>query len=329
MEILEAPYFDGYEAYPRDFVNWMNGMERFFEQANFADNIKVRYAKSKLIGKAQRFWENLERFRYMDYEPAITVWEDMKEKLCDEYLSPYYRAKYLPQSQCGTFQVEANAMNPHPHPISCPQCTFEQSTKELSTRKVTELTVKPMKEIQDRIAQMKQMKTQPDSIGKPRIIDHNELIDAPIKDNIDGDILVVENPPATPKPNVDIDVHTSTSVALTSMQGNESIEEQQGEKMAPKESIMLEGAHDVKVEVVECASNQPFTVLEDLHPGEVEEVKTTELPMVHKVHEEIILIPHIDFVIPNEFDVVEFKVFLFPMLPKSGADSRSTLGADS
>ena len=28
------------------------------------------------------------------------------------------------------------------------------------------------------------------------------------------------------------------------------------------------------------------------------------------------MIPHIDFVISNEFDVVEFKVFLFPMLPK-------------
>ena len=38
--------------------------------------------------------------------------------------------------------------------------------------------------------------------------------------------------------------------------------------------------------------------------------------MVHKVQEEIILIPHIDFVIPNEFDVVEFKVFLFSVLPK-------------
>ena len=140
-----------------------------------------------------------------------------------------------------------------------------------------------MKDVQDMIAQMKQMKTQTNSIEKPRIIDHNELIAAPIEDNIDGDILVVENPLATPKPNIDTDVHASTSVALTCVQGNESIKEQQGEKMVPKESIMLEGAHDVKVEVVECASNQPSTVLENLHLGEVEEVKTTVLPMVHKV----------------------------------------------
>ena len=193
-------------------------MEQFFEQANFANNKKVRYAKLKLIDKTQRFWKNLEYFHYMNYEPAISVWEDMKEKFCDEYLSPYYQTNYLPQSQCGTFQVETNTMNHHP--ISCPQCTFGQSIKELK-----ELSVKLVKDVHDMIAQMKQMKTQTDSIGKPRIIDH-ELITAPIEDNIDGDILVVENPPATPKPNIDTNVHASTSVALTCVQGNESIKEQ-------------------------------------------------------------------------------------------------------
>ena len=72
--------------------------------------------------------------------------------------------------------------------------------------------------------------------------------------------------------------------------------------MAPTQKLpsKLEGAHDVKVEVVERASDQPSTVLEDLHLGEVKEVKTTVLPMVHKVQEEIILIPYIDFVIPND-----------------------------
>ena len=107
-----------------------------------------------------------------------------------------------------------------------------------------------MKDIQDMIAKREQMKTQPDSVGKPRIIDYNELIATPIEDNIDGDILVVENPLATPNPNVDTNVHALTSVALTSVQGNESIKEQQGEKMVPKESIMLEGAHDVKLKLL-------------------------------------------------------------------------------
>ena len=47
--------------------------------------------------------------------------------------------------------------------------------------------------------------------------------------------------------------------------------------------------------------------------------------MVHKVQDEIILIPHIDFVIPNEFDVVEFKIFLFPELPKVIPDLKQVL----
>ena len=44
--------------------------------------------------------------------------------------------------------------------------------------------------------------------------------------------------------------------------------------MAPTQKLpsKLEGAHDVKVEGVDGASNQPSIVLKDLHLGEVEEV---------------------------------------------------------
>ena len=63
---------------------------QFSEQENFADNIKVRYATLKLRGGAKMFWEDLEYFHYTKYEPTISVWEDMKEKLCDKYLLPYF-----------------------------------------------------------------------------------------------------------------------------------------------------------------------------------------------------------------------------------------------
>ena len=98
---------------------------------------------------------------------------------------------------------------------------------------------------------MKQMKTQTDSIRKLRIIYHNKIIAAPIEDNNDDNILVVEKPQVTPKPNVDKDVHALTSVALTCVQRNEFIEEQQGEEMISNESIMLEGAHNVILEANE------------------------------------------------------------------------------
>ena len=116
----------------------------------------------------------------------------------------------------------------------------------------------------------------------------------------------MEKPQVTPKPNVDKDIHASTSVALTCMQGNESIEEQQGEEMFSKESIMLEGVHDVILEANESAFDQPSMVHKDKQFAKVEKVDNIVLPMVQ---DKIVLTPHIDFVIPKEFDMVEFKVF--------------------
>ena len=45
----------------------------------------------------------------------------------------------------------------------------------------------------------------------------------------------------------------------------------------------------------------------------MEKVDNIVLPMVQ---DKIMLIPHIDFVILEEFDMVEFKVLLFSMLPR-------------
>ena len=124
------------------------------------------------------------------------------------------------------------------------------------------------------------------------------------------------------KPNVDIDLHASTSVALTCVQGKESIEEQQGGKMVPKESIMLEGAHDVILESNESAFDQPSMVHEDKQFAKVEKVDNIVLPMVQ---DKIMLISHIDFVISEEFDMVEFKIFLFSMLPRVILDLKQVL----
>ena len=41
------------------------------------------------------------------------------------------------------------------HPILCPERTFEQSIKELFTKELKELSIKFMKDVQDKIAQMK------------------------------------------------------------------------------------------------------------------------------------------------------------------------------
>ena len=102
MILFEPPDFDGCkDESPWIFVTWLNEMEQFFEWHNWAVNTKVRFAKMNLIGRAQVFLEELEYMRFIKQEPGITDWEDMKVKLQDEYLSPYFRAKYLPQSYYG------------------------------------------------------------------------------------------------------------------------------------------------------------------------------------------------------------------------------------
>ena len=85
---------------------------------------------------------------------------------------------------------------------------------------------------------------------------------------------------------------------------------------------MLEGAHDVILETNESAFDQPSMVHEGKRFAKVEKVDNIVLPIVQ---DKIMLIPHIDFVIPEEFDMVEFKVFLFSMLPRVIPDLKQVL----
>ena len=63
-------------------------------------------------------------------------------------------------------------------------------------------------------------------------------------------------------------------------------------------------------------------VHEDKQFAKVGKVDNIVFPMVQ---DKIVLAPHIDFVIPEEFVMVEFKVFLFSMLPKVIPDLKQVL----
>ena len=82
-----------------------------------------------------------------------------------------------------------------------------------------------------------------------------------------------------------------------------------------------EGAHDVIVEVDESAYHQPCMVHGDKQFAKVD---TMVLPMV----QDKIVIPHIDFVIPNEFTKVrECKILLVSVLPEVIPELRQALRA--
>ena len=97
------------------------------------------------------------------------------------------------------------------------------------------------------------------------------------------------------------------------------------EEKAPQGSVILEGAHDMILEVAECAINQPSVVHVDKQLYEVEKVDAIVLLIVQ---DKIVLIPHIDFVITKEFnDVIESKVSPFSVLPNMIPELRQVLRA--
>jgi hypothetical protein len=61
-------------------------MNQFFDWYNLFENRKVRFAKMKLSGLAQLYWESVEESLARKGQPPITDWVEMKTKLQEKYL---------------------------------------------------------------------------------------------------------------------------------------------------------------------------------------------------------------------------------------------------
>ena len=93
-EKIEAPTFDGCLD-PWVFTNWLRQMDKFFDYYHWVENKRVRYAKMKLIGGADLFWEDFENTLRRRYAPPITDWLEMKGVLSRNYLLSTYRKSLL------------------------------------------------------------------------------------------------------------------------------------------------------------------------------------------------------------------------------------------
>ena len=306
MVLFEAPDFDGCkDESPWIFVQWINEMEQFFEWHNWAANKKVRFAKMKLIGRAQVFWEELEYILFIKQESSITDWEDMKVKLQDEYLSPYFRAKYLPQSYYGNSQVQqGNTRYWSSQPIA-PFQENKMSIRSVSNPQPTQApssmaqALKNLEQaIQNTSTELQRINARLDSVEKSFQTKPNHL------ENVASTFVQQEELIVEPKQQEKKD-----STLLD-------------EEKVPQESEILKGAHEVKFDCDECATSQPSKVLKDTKLAKVDKIDTIVLPPIEeKTSPFDSLIPHIDFVIPNIFsDVVEHQIFLFFMLPKVNPD---------
>ena len=91
---VEAPTFDGCLD-PWVFTNWLHQMEHFFEWYNWAKNKKVRFAKMKLIGRAQLYWNEITNNLARRQEPPISDWPEMKQALSRNYLPRTYKSTLL------------------------------------------------------------------------------------------------------------------------------------------------------------------------------------------------------------------------------------------
>jgi hypothetical protein len=59
--------------------------------------MRVRFAKIKLSGTAQLYWESVEESLIRRGQPSITDWVKMKTKLEEKYLPRSYRENILDQ----------------------------------------------------------------------------------------------------------------------------------------------------------------------------------------------------------------------------------------
>ena len=70
-------------------------MDQFFGWYNLSENRRVRFAKMKLSGIAQLYWESVEESLVKRGQHLITDWVEMKIKLEEKHLPHSYRGNLL------------------------------------------------------------------------------------------------------------------------------------------------------------------------------------------------------------------------------------------
>jgi len=70
-------------------------MDQFFDWYNLSKNRRVRFAKMKLSGTAQLYWEGVEESLDRGGQPPNTNWVEMKTKLEEKCLPRSYRGNLL------------------------------------------------------------------------------------------------------------------------------------------------------------------------------------------------------------------------------------------
>ena len=95
---VDPPTFDG-SLDPRVYSDWEASMDRYFEWYEMTNFRRVRFAKMKLIGQAQTYWQNVESLLMQRHQPQVETWEEMKERLRQKYIPSTYRQRLVDRWQ--------------------------------------------------------------------------------------------------------------------------------------------------------------------------------------------------------------------------------------
>ena len=180
MVAVQPPIFYGYQDdNPWVFKFWIFAVEQFFAQVHLSnDKQKMWYAKTRVSGRALKYWNHYENLHFRRHWSLIT-WESMKEDLCIVYFPQIFtRIK----SQLHNLIILVISKIRVIHEIS----TIRQDLEDL------------IKRIQDLSLQMNQKETQLDSMGVSKMIDRNEITDSHIEDNVGNGILVMKGDQVPP-----------------------------------------------------------------------------------------------------------------------------------
>ena len=93
---VEASTFDGVRN-PQVYNDWVQQMEHFFEWYELSEDRNVRFAKMKLVGRAKLHWNSVVNHLRKTRQPPVTLWEEMKAKLNENYFPVSHQGNLLDQ----------------------------------------------------------------------------------------------------------------------------------------------------------------------------------------------------------------------------------------
>ena len=75
---------------PQGFIDWLNSLEDYFNWYRMDDAQRVAFVKVKLKGSVRAWWHGVDHNNFVMGHPAVTRWDDMREKLEGKYLPSNY-----------------------------------------------------------------------------------------------------------------------------------------------------------------------------------------------------------------------------------------------